>query len=264
MATFDTNFQRKEVKYRLTAQQYADVRAALATYMTPDKYGATAINTCYLDTPERYLIEKSLEKPKYKEKLRVRRYGDAENPDTPTFVEIKKKFKGIVYKRRVGMTNAAAKAFLSGMSYERAIAMYPLADPSARAESESATSRQIAREIFAFRRRYGKLDPSMDIRVIRTAWKLTKAGKEATPDGFDVRVTFDEHMRSLDRFDDRANWESIVTPGEVLMEIKITGAYPLWLVDILNACGCKKTSFSKYGTAYQNLVKGGIQCSIAS
>ena len=263
MASFDNTFQRKEVKYRLTAQQYAQVRTLLKAYMTPDKYGATAINTCYLDTPERYLIEKSLEKPKYKEKLRVRRYGDACDPTTPTFVEIKKKFKGIVYKRRVGMTNAAANAFLAGMPYERAIALYPLDDPSARAESESAVSRQIAREIFAFRRRYGKLSPSMDIRVIRTAWKLTKTGKEATPDGFDVRVTFDEHMCSLDRFDDHACWQDIATPGEVLMEIKITGAYPLWLVDILNECGCKKTSFSKYGTAYQNLLKGGIQCSIA-
>ena len=261
MASFDNTFERKEVKYRLSAQQYASVRAALAGYMTPDKYGATAINTCYLDTPERYLIEKSLEKPKYKEKLRVRRYGDALDACTPTFVEIKKKFKGIVYKRRICMTAAGADAFLAGMSYERAAMLYPLADESAQAEALSAQNRQIAREIFAFRRRYGKLDPSMDIRVIRTAWKLTSEGAKNTP--FDLRITFDENMRSLDRFNSRALWQDIVTPGEVLMEVKVTGAYPLWLVRILDECGCKPTSFSKYGTAYKNLLKGGRQCSIA-
>ena len=262
MSTFESNFQRKEVKYRLTPQQYVRIRGALAGYMTPDKYDTCAINTCYLDTPERYLIEKSLEKPKYKEKLRVRRYGDAQDPSTPTFVEIKKKFKGIVYKRRVCMSARAAEAFLAGMAYERAVTLHPLEDAAAQAESLSPVSRQIAREIFAFRRRYGHLEPSMDIRVMRTAWKLTKEGRAETP--FDLRLTFDEHMRSRDRFNPRALWEDIADDGEVLMEIKVTGAYPLWLVDILNEVGCKPTSFSKYGTAYTNLVKGGKQCSKAS
>ena len=263
MATYDNTFKRKEVKYRLTADQYARVRAALSPYMAPDKYGATAINTTYLDTPDRTLIQRSLEKPLYKEKLRVRRYGDECEPATPVFVEIKKKYKGIVYKRRICMANAAAEAFLAGMPYERAIELFPLADAEAQAEAESPLAAQIAREIFAFRRRWGRLDPSMDIRVIRTAWKLTPVGRAATTDGFDVRVTFDEHLRSRDRFDDRAAWTDIVTPGEVLMEIKITGAYPLWLVKILDECGCTRTSFSKYGTAFLNLRKGGRQCSIA-
>ena len=94
---------------------------------------------------------------------------------TPTFVEIKKKYKGIVYKRRICMSAAAAQAFLRGMPYERAVRLYPLADPKAQAETTSPVSLQIAREIFAFCRRYGRLDPSMDIRVIRTAWKDRKS-----------------------------------------------------------------------------------------
>ena len=263
MQTFDNTFKRKEMKYLLSADRYACARAALAPYMMPDTYGATAINTCYLDTPDRALIQRSLEKPLYKEKLRVRRYGDGDAPDTPTFVEIKKKYKGIVYKRRICMGKAAAEAFLAGMPYERAIAAYPLTDAAAQARAHSPQAVQIAAEIFAFNRRWGRLDPSMDIRVIRTAWKLTAAGRAATPEGFDVRITFDECMRARDRFEEHASWADIATPGEVLMEIKITGAYPLWLVDILNECGCTRTSFSKYGTAYLNLRKGGRQCSIA-
>ena len=263
MPAFDSTFKRKEVKYLLSADQYARVRTALAAFMAPDRYGACAINTCYLDTPERLLIERSLDKPLYKEKLRIRRYGDACTPETPTFVEIKKKYKGIVYKRRICMTDAAARRFLAGMPYERAIAQHPLADAKAQAEAESAVSRQIAREIIAFGRRWGRLDPSMDIRVIRTAWKLTEAGRAATTPGFEVRITFDEHMRALDRFDGRSEWRDIAAPGQVLMEVKVTGAYPLWLVRILNEAGFLPTSFSKYGIAYTQLIKGGTQCSIA-
>ncbi|MBR2789310.1 MAG: VTC domain-containing protein, partial [Eggerthellaceae bacterium] len=114
MQTFESTFKRKEVKYRLTADQYVRIRAALAGYMVPDKYGATAIISTYLDTPERYLIIQSQEKPLYKEKLRIRRYGDALDATTPTFVEIKKKYKGIVYKRRICMSAAASRAFLRG------------------------------------------------------------------------------------------------------------------------------------------------------
>ncbi len=261
MQTFESNFKRKEVKYRLTADQYVRIRAALTGYMVPDKYGASAIISTYLDTPERYLIIQSQEKPLYKEKLRIRRYGDALDATTPTFVEIKKKYKGIVYKRRICMSAAAAQAFLRGMPYERAVRLYPLADPKAQAETTSPVSLQIAREIFAFCRRYGRLDPSMDIRVIRTAWKLTAEGAEQTP--FDVRVTFDENMRALDRFDDRALWTDLTAPGEVLMEIKCEGAYPRWLVDILNAVDARPSSFSKYGKAFELLHKGGTQCSIA-
>jgi hypothetical protein len=95
-------FQRYEEKYLISAPQYAVLFEALAPYMTVDAYGKTAIGSLYFDTPDFYLIRTSLEKPVYKEKLRLRSYGRP-GPDSPAFVELKKKYEGIVYKRRISL-----------------------------------------------------------------------------------------------------------------------------------------------------------------
>ncbi|MEI3229832.1 MAG: VTC domain-containing protein [Gordonibacter pamelaeae] len=124
MTAFADVFERKEVKYRLDARQAETMHRALEGRMEPDAYGRTTVRSLYLDTPERTLIERSLDKPLYKEKLRLRCYG-ALHDDGLVFVEIKKKFEGIVYKRRVGCSYAAARAYLGGMPYQDACARFP-------------------------------------------------------------------------------------------------------------------------------------------
>ena len=59
------------------------------------------------------LIRASLEKPAYKEKLRLRSYGVTE-PGGEVFLELKKKYKGIVYKRRITLPEDAAGEFIAG------------------------------------------------------------------------------------------------------------------------------------------------------
>lgn len=118
MASYCEVFERTEKKYRLDACQHRSMLAALAGRMEPDVFGVTRITSLYFDTPDRLLIERSLDKPLYKEKLRLRRYGEATDEGDCVFVEIKKKYKGVVYKRRVGMSQAAANAYLGGMPYE--------------------------------------------------------------------------------------------------------------------------------------------------
>ena len=93
-------FKRYEKKYLLTKEQYADIMRALKPYMQIDEYGLTTITNVYYDTDDYWLIRNSLEKPPYKEKLRVRSY-QVPDADSTVFVEIKKKWDGIVYKRRV-------------------------------------------------------------------------------------------------------------------------------------------------------------------
>ena len=73
------------------------------------------------DTPDHRLIRSSLEKPVYKEKLRLRSYGVPQS-DTTVFAELKKKYKGIVYKRRIGMPRHEAACFLKMCIRDRAIA----------------------------------------------------------------------------------------------------------------------------------------------
>lgn len=106
-------FKRSEIKYIITKSQYLLICGLLKDRMHPDEYGKSVICNLYLDTPDFLLIRRSIEKPVYKEKLRVRSYGVATN-NTPVYLELKKKFKGVVYKRRVGLLNSQLNDFLDG------------------------------------------------------------------------------------------------------------------------------------------------------
>ncbi len=261
-------FERKEVKYVLSATQYERFRALIDPYMTLDVYGEARVNSVYFDTPARELIERSLDKPLYKEKLRMRWYdcgtadadAGADAADLaadPVFVELKKKFKGIVYKRRVSCSRKAAQAYLLGICpYEAAVQAFPL-DAQALADEELAPrSVQIAREIDAFCARWNTLVPSMLISCDRIALALRErfAAQE------NVRITFDTHLMyedlaALGTPEPSGQTHAILDPTCFVMEIKVAGPYPLWLVEALDACDIRPQSFSKYGEAYKLVMK---------
>ena len=104
-------FERYEKKYLLDENQYTELQKVLKGRFQIDNYGKTTINNIYYDTPESLLIRRSIEKPVYKEKLRVRSYGKADS-ETQVFIELKKKYKGIVYKRRTSMKLRHSDALL--------------------------------------------------------------------------------------------------------------------------------------------------------
>lgn len=290
MTTFTDVFERKEVKYRLNACQHQAMLDALEGRMAPDEFGRTRIVSLYLDTPERMLIERSLDKPLYKEKLRLRGYGTPQEDDR-VFVEIKKKYEGIVYKRRVGCSLAAARAYLGGLPYEQACSRYPLADSVMAEESLAPRSIQIAREIDSLVARYGTLRPSMMIVCERVAYApaaelerhalaggldaaafasapaIAAASQASMPANAaaspgvaaldqsafdDVRITFDESIAYRDLFSPATtSLRPLLQAGSAVMEIKVAGPFPLWLVQALNACKAYPSSFSKYGEAYR-------------
>ena len=165
-------FARTELKYRLTAAQDRFLRETLAPYVEPDQYGESTICNIYYDTPDFRLIRKSIEKPVYKEKLRLRSYGPA-GPDDNTFLELKKKYKGIVYKRRICLPEQDAMNYLSGKS--------PLLEEN-----------QISKELDWFLDFYGNLQPAVYLNYDRTAFY----SKEDP----DLRITFDRniHFRTDD------------------------------------------------------------------
>ena len=286
MPAYAEVFQRIEKKYRLDADQRRLVEEGLSAALAPDAYGRTRITSLYLDTPERSMIDRSLEKPLYKEKLRLRAYG-AEAGDalvrafaggrsvaprdaaTPVFLEIKKKFKGVVYKRRVGLSLGASAAFLAGAPYERAVATWPLADPALQQAALMPRSLQIARELEAALARHDQLVPSMAIACERVAWA------PSDPQGDALRVTFDDHLAYCDLLAGEAagpaeaaapgapgdaeglepavtpTWHPVIPATGSVMEIKNAGPYPAWLVHLLDEARAYPASFSKYGTAYR-------------
>lgn len=231
----EMTFQRYEFKYLLSWHQQQMVLAAMEPYMVPDEYRHSSIRNLYLDTPDFRLIRRSLEKPVYKEKLRVRSYGQA-SEDAPVFVELKKKYRSVVYKRRISIPQSQALACIMGTQ--------PWPDS------------QIGSELAYTVGFYRNLAPAVFLSYERDAFH----GVEDSS----FRVTFDTQIqyRQQELTLTHAPWGiSILPPGQVLMELKATGSIPLWMVRTLSENRIFQTSFSKYGAAYRNLVlsstKGG-------
>ena len=233
---YQSCFQRFELKYMLTLSQKEELLKVMAPYMRLDQYGRTTIRNIYFDTQNYRLIRHSIERPLYKEKLRVRSYRRATREED-VFVELKKKFKKVVYKRRLAMPLCGAMDWLQG-------------------DDRKKPTGQIAEEIHYFRDFYGELKPAVFLSYEREAFYSL--------DGSEFRVTFDENILARNTDMDLCSevyGTSILPEGKVLLELKAPGAIPLWLTDFLSKNKIYKTSFSKYGTAYQTMLfKGGKLC----
>ena len=226
---FQTVFKRYELKYMLTFEQKEKILEAMSTYMQLDKYGRTTIRNIYFDTDNYRLIRRSIEKPAYKEKLRIRSYSQA-TADSTVFVELKKKYQKVVYKRRLPLREVDA---MTWVCRERACPF----------------DTQISREIDYFIDFYGKLNPTVFLSYEREAYYDKGGG--------DFRVTFDDNIlcRQTDVNLCSTTYGSPILPeGKVLMELKCSGGIPLWMVEVLSRERIYKTSFSKYGTAYSALI----------
>ena len=221
-------FKRYEMKYLLNKKQKEKVLLAMESYMQPDQYGRSIIRNIYYDTDNYRLIRTSLEKPVYKEKLRVRSYRAA-SPEDMVFVELKKKYDSVVYKRRINLEERQAAAYLAGTI-------------------SAPVHTQITEEIDYFLEFYQTMKPKVFLSYEREAFFSKEPGE--------FRVTFDENI--LFREEDMSlgseiYGEAILKPEYTLMEIKTPESIPLWMVKVLSEERINKTSFSKYGSAYQTM-----------
>ena len=216
--------RRYELKYRLSKEQVIAFKEKILNHMKVDKYGLTTISSLYFDTPSYSLITRSIEKPFYKEKIRLRSYGLAKE-DSPVFLEIKRKNDSVVYKRRIVTSEDKVERFLN--------------------QNEVFNQKQISRELKAFKEKYGVLEPKYLIIYDRIAYYQDES---------DLRITIDQNPRyritdlnlhtSLDGI-------PLLNEGEAILEIKVQHSIPLWLVEILTQEKIYQTSFSKVGTAHK-------------
>ncbi len=230
---YQATFKRYELKYLLTPSDKQRVLQAMTPYMKLDSYGRTTIRNLYLDTNTFRLIRRSLEKPVYKEKLRIRSYQTPGEED-PVFVELKKKYQSVVYKRRLSLPEKQARA-----CFQKNL---PLPAHS-----------QIAEEIEYARSYYQTLHPVVFLSYEREAYDSL--------DGGDFRVTFDEAIRYRTQelsLRSPVYGTSLLADGRTLMELKTSGALPLWMSHVLAERQLFQTSFSKYGAAYQNMREGEV------
>ena len=225
IAMSQTVFNRYEKKYLMPEAVYLELRERLQGEMQVDSYGLHTICNIYYDTPGQDLIRRSIEKPVYKEKLRLRSYG-IPTMDSTVFLEIKKKYNEIVNKRRIPLTLAQA---------------YDYVEQGIRPEQDS----QILREIDFFLQRYPLR------RSLYLAYDRVALFQRTQPQ---FRVTFDCGIRSrrMDMGLENGDRGAPLLPeGWYLMESKILGATPLWFSRLLSELEIYPVSFSKYGNCYR-------------
>lgn len=227
MDAFQAVFKRKEIKYLLSDRQLDRLIPILSSHMEPDAFPHSSILNLYYDTPDYYMIRRSLEKPQYKEKLRLRSYGTPEDTSM-VFPEIKKKARGVVYKRRVSMPYPDAVGYLKGNS--------------------SGQSGQIYQELNWMLSAYPNLAPRVFLSYERDSWAGTQDPG--------LRLTLDRDIlwRNTGLDLRQGPWGlPLLKPNQTLMEVKVLGATPLWLCDAFSRLGIFPVSYSKYGRAYQNM-----------
>lgn len=223
-------FERRELKYLIGTEQRRALEAAIRLRMEEDSHGRNTIMNIYFDTPDMRIIRRSLEKPVYKEKLRLRAYGPT-GDNEPVFLELKKKYKKTVYKRRVSLMQSEALSLICG-------------------ESAPPRDTQIAREIAAFLSHYPPLFPSALVTCRREAFVGTADAA--------LRITFDEDLLFRTErlsLSGEISGTPLLKENTSLLEIKATGAVPLWLCRALSELGVYRRSFSKYGKGYLQYIQ---------
>ncbi|MBQ9674064.1 MAG: polyphosphate polymerase domain-containing protein [Ruminococcus sp.] len=230
-------FERTEKKYILTLDQKQALLSLIEKRLGTDKYSVSTVCSLYFDTPDYRLIRTSIDKPIYKEKLRLRSYFTPDK-NTTVFLELKKKYRGVVYKRRETMKYDKAMRYIN--------------------HGEKPKDTQIMREIDYAMQFYNNLAPRMLIAYDRNAY----FGLEDK----NLRITFDMNLRYRDYELDLSLGDygkPIVDNNICIMEIKALKAMPLWLTEALSSLNIYPGSFSKYGTAYKIISKnnrGGEHC----
>lgn len=222
-------FKRTEKKYLLDKSSAEKLVIGLEKHMNKDRYFDSEILSLYFDTPDYRLIRASLEKPVFKEKLRLRSYG-VPGRDDIVFLEYKRKYKGVVYKRRSVMPLHDAVSFSNGGEI-------------------TPHNLQIENELrYAFKL-YEGLAPRMLVSYHRHAY----VGKEDKS----LRITIDDKVlyRGYDLMLSSGIYgRELLDDGQRIMEIKLRGSMPLWLAHLLDELKIYPSSFSKYGTAYTTLM----------
>ena len=229
-------FNRYEHKYLIDKETFEKIIKVLDKHMTMDSYNQNhnpyTISNIYFDTPDDFLIRESLSKPVYKEKLRLRSYG-IPNLDSKVFLETKKKFNGIVNKRRTKLKLSEAYKFIASGKIP------PIQD---------YMNPQVLREIEYLLNIYN-LSPKVYLAYDRIAYFEKKNN--------DLRISFDMNIRArrynlaLEAGD---HGEKLLPDDVILMEIKTALAKPLWLTKLLSELDIKRERFSKYGTEFKKMI----------
>ncbi|MFI3260094.1 MAG: polyphosphate polymerase domain-containing protein [bacterium] len=216
--------KRKELKYKLNYDQYIELKNMMESYMCIDKNKKHKISNIYFDTADYKVIIASMEKPIYKEKLRIRKYSTSDS----IFIELKKKYKGIVYKKRVDLDKEKLNDNIFSLE----------------------TKNQTNCEINHFLEKYEEMDARVYLSYDREAYFCK--------DDDSFRMTFDSNILFRDtnvslELDDKHDL-CVLEDNVFILEVKAAGSLPAWLISFLSEKKIYRSSFSKYAEAYKKFI----------
>ncbi len=226
-------FRRKEIKYLLTEDKYKSLMKIIKNNLEKDPYFKSTICNIYFDTSNYDLIVHSLDKPIYKEKVRLRSY-EIPTLDSNVFLEIKKKYAGIVGKRRIEIKLKDFYKYLETGKLDN-------------------TNEQIKKEIDYCFNIY-KLEPKLFLAYDRLSYY--------DKDDINFRITFDTNIRSREdnlRLEKGDKGKLYFKDNVIIMETKALNAYPIWFVKALSELKIYPESFSKYGSIYSDKKKEELE-----
>jgi len=227
-----TIIDRTEQKYFVSEDNYQKLMTLLKDELSKDIYFKERICNIYFDNDNYELISTSLDKPTYKEKVRIRSYNKPKE-DSIVFLEIKKKYKGKGNKRRIELNYSEALNYI-----EKGII-------------PQNNNNQIMNEIDYIFKKYN-LKPKISLTYDRLSYYLKKENS--------FRITFDHNIKYDNKELYLSNLENsnyLLKEGYI-MELKLQNGIPLWFSKVLNELQIYPTSFSKVGEAYTKLRKDDL------
>lgn len=214
---------RKEMKYIINKEISKNLIEEINNYVKPSDFFFQRIHNVYYDNDYYGVISRSKNSSEFKEKLRIRTYEMPSGFVKDAYVELKKKFKGITYKRRIKLKlNIVEEMFEKND-------LFPVMPDG-----------QIKQEVVYFQQKT-KCFPKVYISYNRHAYVCS--------DGSDMRITFDSDIFTREKnLSLKTNEEDILFGHEelVIMEVKVNGSMPIWFTNVLNKYSICPTSYSKY------------------
>ncbi len=223
-------FNRFELKYLITLAQAERFKQALRPYLLQDEHGENGkygLTSLYYDSPDLRCYWEKEYGLRFRRKLRIRKYETNEpmTEDTPVFLEIKQRVDRVTQKRRVVLSYGDALRLANDRKLPK----------------DTREDQETLEEMYAFAWQYN-LRPVSIVRYDRQAFMGTEydMGLRVT---FDTNLTFQTHKLHIH---ESASALPMLSPNQVVMEIKVNDHIPLWLTDLIAIHNLKMVRVSKY------------------
>ena len=230
------NWSRHEIKYLVSESTAQGIVDYIRPLMWLDRFSefqqdyAYPIVSLYFDSDRLRLYQETAQGIKDRFKLRIRRYSD--DPEFPSFFEIKHRINRTVYKSRGRVMAKSVPSLIEGKTR-------PPSD-------DNRESKNVAQFLLLTTRVRAR-------PIVRTRYRRQAFESYADKN---VRLTFDREFcfavtQNLDTSLEGPGWHRLPLSNGVILEIKFNGRFPAWMSRMVRYFQCDQKSISKYGLSIE-------------